>query len=59
VPVAAADVLARLAPDADRAVCLHAPRDLMAVGQFYDDFRQVEDGEVVAMLRESRPVPGA
>jgi predicted phosphoribosyltransferase len=29
----------------------------MAVGQFYDDFRQVEDGEVVAMLRESRPVP--
>ena len=59
VPVAAADVLARLASDADRTVCLHTPRDLMAVGQFFDDFRQVEDGEVVAMLRESRPVPGA
>ena len=38
--------------EADRIVCLHAPRDLMAVGQFYRDFRQIEDEEVVAMLKE-------
>jgi putative phosphoribosyl transferase len=57
VPVAAADVLARLATEADRTVCVHAPRDLMAVGQFYRDFRQVEDAEVVAMLESGRAAP--
>ena len=53
VPVASPDVLARLEPEADRIVCLHAPDDLMAVGQYYRDFRQVEDDEVVAMLEET------
>jgi putative phosphoribosyl transferase len=53
VPVAAAEVLARLASEADRLVCLHAPQDFMSVGQFYRDFRQVEDEEVVAMLSGS------
>ena len=55
VPVAAAEVLARLAPKADRIVSLHAPRDLMAVGQFYRNFRQIDDEEVVAMLKECLP----
>ena len=55
VPVAAAEVLARLAPEADRIVSLHAPRDLMAVGQFYRNFRQIDDEEVVAMLKECLP----
>ena len=50
-------VLARLATEADRIVCVHAPRDLMAVGQFYRDFRQVEDAEVVAMLESGRAAP--
>ena len=53
VPVAAASVLKRLEPEADRIVCLHAPRDLMAVGQFYRDFGQIEDAEVVALLSTS------
>jgi predicted phosphoribosyltransferase len=52
VPVAAAEVLTRLAGEADRLVCLHTPRHLVAVGQFYRDFRQVQDAEVVAMLKE-------
>jgi putative phosphoribosyl transferase len=59
VPVATAEVLARLATDADRTVCLHAPRDLMAVGQFYHDFRQIEDAEVMAMLSECPTAPSA
>jgi putative phosphoribosyl transferase len=50
VPVASPEVLARLEPEADRIVCLHAPGGLVAVGQYYRDFRQVEDDEVVAML---------
>ena len=53
VPVASPEVLARLEPEADRIICLHAPGDLMAVGQYYRDFRQVEDQEVVAMLEET------
>ena len=57
VPVAAASVLARLGADADRTVCLETPRDLMAVGQFYRDFRQVEDDEVVRMLAACPPNP--
>ena len=55
VPVAAASTLAELATEADRIVCLHQPADLMAVGQYYRDFRQVEDAEVVAMLANVTP----
>jgi putative phosphoribosyl transferase len=53
VPVASPEVLDRLAPDVDRIVCLHPDPDLMAVGQYYADFTQVEDDEVVAMLDEA------
>ncbi|MBN7794381.1 phosphoribosyltransferase [Microbacterium esteraromaticum] len=48
VPVAAPDVLGRL--DADAVVCLHSPRDFMAVGMHYVDFRQTSDSEVIALL---------
>ena len=50
VPVAAPDSLRRVAPYADEVVCLHAPADFHAVGQFYASFSQVEDKEVVALL---------
>jgi predicted phosphoribosyltransferase len=50
VPVAsprALDVLERVA---DQVVCLEAPAWFAAVGQAYDDFSQVTDDEVVALL---------
>jgi predicted phosphoribosyltransferase len=50
VPVAAPDSLERVRPYADEVVCLAAPEEFMAVGQFYRDFPQVEDEEVVALL---------
>jgi len=50
VPVAAPDSLERIRPYADEVVCLAAPEEFMAVGQFYRDFQQVEDEEVVALL---------
>lgn len=53
VPVASPEVLARLEREADRIVCLNVDPHLMAVGQYYADFRQIEDDEVVAMLREA------
>jgi len=36
---------------ADEVVCLETPPHFFAVSQFFDDFRQVEDGEVVEILR--------
>ncbi len=35
---------------ADEYVCPHPQRNLWAVGQYYDDFRQTRDAEVVALL---------
>lgn len=54
VPVAAPDSLERVAAYADEVVCLHAPADFHAVGQFYATFSQVEDEEVVALLGAHR-----
>ncbi|MCF4136724.1 phosphoribosyltransferase [Streptomyces sp. Tue 6430] len=50
VPVAPHDWTARLGEDADELVCPHTPRDFFAVGQFYADFDQTEDDEVVACM---------
>jgi predicted phosphoribosyltransferase len=50
VPVAARESLEAVQPYADEVVCLHAPEDFRAVGQFYRNFAQVEDEEVVALL---------
>jgi len=57
VPVAPPETLERIRPYADEVVCLEAPEDFQAVGQFYRDFRQVEDEEVVELLRGARGSP--
>jgi len=60
VPVASPDSLELVRPHADETVCLHAPEDFQAVGQFYASFPQVEDREVVAVLeRQSSPAGSA
>jgi len=51
VPVAPPDTLARVRPLADEVVCLQAPEGFQAVGQFYRNFDQVEDAEVIALLK--------
>ncbi|MES2640647.1 MAG: phosphoribosyltransferase family protein [Myxococcota bacterium] len=58
-PVAAQDASTKLRHVADAVVILEAPREFMAVGQFYRDFRQVEDQEVRALLTARRTVPVA
>lgn len=55
VPVASPDRLAEVHRHADDVVCLLAPESFWAVGQFYEDFTQVEDEEVVRLLREFAP----
>jgi len=51
VPVASPEAAAKVRAHADEVVCLDTPEFFHAVGQFYRDFRQVEDGEVIALLR--------
>ncbi len=51
VPVSPPDTLSKVEKLADETVCLEVPEYFMAVGQFYADFPQVEDEEVVRLLR--------
>jgi putative phosphoribosyl transferase len=53
VPVASSEALELVRPHCDELVCLSTPPGFHAVGQFYRDFRQVDDAEVVALLREA------
>lgn len=57
VPVAAPESLERVKAYADEVVCLRAPWDFQAVGQFYRDFAQVSDAEVIECLRRFRGEP--
>ena len=53
VPVAPPESLWRLRAEADETVCLHEPEYFAAVGQFYQDFRQTQDDEVIALLAQA------
>ena len=50
-PVAPRQTLRNIQPFADEVVCLEAPEEFYAVGQFYRNFPQVGDEEVVALLK--------
>jgi putative phosphoribosyl transferase len=54
VPVAPREALRRLGADADEIVCLSMPEPFFAVGQWYRDFPQTSDQEVVALLERTR-----
>ena len=61
VPVASPEAVALVRPHCDELVCLATPPGFYAVGQFYRNFRQIEDAEVVELLRAAgaASVPGA
>jgi putative phosphoribosyl transferase len=64
VPVAPADWTSRFVGEADELVCVDTPEPFFAIGQFYADFSQTPDDEVVACLQRARDratamVPGA
>jgi putative phosphoribosyl transferase len=50
VPVAAPDTVAALQRVADEVISVETPSALVAIGQFYVDFGQTSDEEVVAAL---------
>ncbi|MEU9607101.1 phosphoribosyltransferase family protein [Streptomyces sp. NPDC048057] len=53
VPVAPPGWTELLAAEADELICPDTPADFSAVGQFYVDFAQTEDDEVVAILKRA------
>lgn len=53
VPVSPPSTLNKIAQYADEVVCLASPDDFQAVGQFYLNFPQVEDDEVIEILKAS------
>ncbi|MEU6262201.1 phosphoribosyltransferase [Saccharopolyspora shandongensis] len=59
VPVAPPHALERLEEVTDEQVCLETPGWFMAIGQWYRDFAQTSDAEVVELLHETdRPRDG-
>ena len=54
VPVAPPSSLASLRSLADEVVCITVPESLYAISQFYEDFNQLTDEEVLALLTRYR-----
>jgi uncharacterized protein (TIGR00369 family) len=54
VPVAPPSVSVTLADDADEVICLETPERFLAIGEWYEDFSQTRDEEVVSLLRAAR-----
>ena len=55
VPVAPPDAIAALRGEVDEVVCLETPADFGALGYFYEDFRQLTDADVIAILDDLAP----
>ncbi|HXH21417.1 MAG TPA: alpha/beta fold hydrolase [Dehalococcoidia bacterium] len=56
VPVGPPRTIERLRQEADDVVCLRVEPRFFAVGQFYEQFEQVPDEEIVRILRSFAPV---
>ena len=54
VPVAPPDAVESLRPEVDDALCLLTPAFFGAVGNFYEDFSQTTDEEVIRLLDAAR-----
>jgi putative phosphoribosyl transferase len=55
VPVAPPGWEVRLGADADEFVCLDTPEPFFSIGQFYGEFDQTSDEEVIACLERAAP----
>ena len=57
VPVAPGQAVRQLATEVDQVVCLASPEPFLAVGQWYQDFRQVSDDAVREALSATGEQP--
>jgi putative phosphoribosyl transferase len=51
-PVISTRVAARLRLECDELITLLCPHEFQAIGQFYGDFHQVEDDEMISILKD-------
>jgi len=59
IPVGSREACARLRSEADDLICLARPTPFSAVGEWYRDFRQIEDAEVQQLLTQcARTISG-
>jgi len=54
VPVGPPSTVEELEKEADQFICLQSPESFMAIGQFYENFTQTSDEEVVKLLKLNR-----
>ena len=54
VPVGPPSTISELYRLADKVVCLYMPEYFQAIGQFYEDFSQTSDEEVIDLLRKNK-----
>lgn len=54
VPVGPRSTIDELAKEADHVVCLYTPEPFYAIGQFYKNFPQTTDKEVIKLLNLSK-----
>lgn len=59
VPVAPPDTLAELRAEADEIVCLETHADFWGIGAYYEDFTQLDDETVRAILDRCMPAAPA
>ena len=52
-PIASPRAVARLRREADAVIVLESPETFLAIGQFYDDFGQLTDDDVVRILTQA------
>ena len=52
IPVAPNEIIRKLNEMVDRTVVLYTPKEFSAVGEFYEDFTQINDEEVVNMIKK-------
>lgn len=55
IPVAPEDSLEQIRRHCDKVVCMVTPRFFWSISDFYEEFPQVDDAEVVELLRSSAP----
>ena len=54
IPVAAQDSYEKVKAISDEVICLHVPIFFSAVGSFYHEFEQLDDEDVISLIKEAK-----
>jgi predicted phosphoribosyltransferase len=54
IPVGPPSTISELEKMANRVLCLYTPEFFQAIGEFYKDFSQTSDEEVIGLLLENK-----